>query len=176
MLYVRNIRLPLTAPVAQAQARALHTLGIRASQAARCEVARLSVDARRGHPVLVYTIAVTLKDEGAEPVILQDALGESVSLQEPHGGGFALRCEQNEGIDEVGEPGRRKGVQEIVQGAFFRRESEKQRRARESRKKEDIEADEQRRARMPDLFKEAAKKFFHRCALPSLSVFLYPFA
>ena len=83
MLYVRNIRLPLTAPVAQAQARALRTLGISASQAARCEVARLSVDARRGHPVLVYTIAVTLKDEGAEPALAGSAPCVAIAPRQP---------------------------------------------------------------------------------------------
>ena len=83
MLYVRNIRLPLTAPVAQAQARALRTLGIHASQAARCEVARLSVDARHGHPVLVYTIAVTLKDEGAEPALAGSAPCVAIAPRQP---------------------------------------------------------------------------------------------
>ncbi len=36
---------------------------------AHCGVAKLSVDARHGTPVLVYTIAVTLNDEGEEPAL-----------------------------------------------------------------------------------------------------------
>ena len=68
MLLVRNIRLPLTCPDpdAEAAAKALAILRVPTRRAAHCGVAKLSVDARRGTPVLVYTIAVTLKDEGEE--------------------------------------------------------------------------------------------------------------
>ena len=68
MLLVRNIRLPLTCPDpdAEAAAKALAILRVPARRAAHCGVAKLSVDARHGTPVLVYTIAVTLKDEGEE--------------------------------------------------------------------------------------------------------------
>ena len=55
MLLVRNIRLPLTLrdPDAEAVAKALRLLRLHRSQTSRCGVARLSVDARRGKPVLV---------------------------------------------------------------------------------------------------------------------------
>ena len=68
MLLVRNIRLPLTCPDpdAEAAAKALAILRVPARKAAHCGVAKLSVDARHGAPVLVYTMAITLKDEGEE--------------------------------------------------------------------------------------------------------------
>ena len=71
MLLVRNIRLPLTCPDpdAEAAAKALAILRVPARKAAHCGVAKLSVDARHGTPVLVYTIAVTLKDEGEESAL-----------------------------------------------------------------------------------------------------------
>ena len=71
MLLVRNIRLPLTCPDPDAEAatKALAILRVPARRAAHCGVAKLSVDARRGTPVLVYTIAVTLKDEGEESAL-----------------------------------------------------------------------------------------------------------
>ena len=71
MLLVRNIRLPLTLhdPDAEAAAKALRILHLRRSQISHCGVARLSVDARRGKPVLVYTIAVTLHDERQEAAL-----------------------------------------------------------------------------------------------------------
>ena len=71
MLLVRNIRLPLTCPDpdAEAAAKALASLRVPARRAAHCGVAKLSVDARHGTPVLVYTIAVTLKDEGEESAL-----------------------------------------------------------------------------------------------------------
>ena len=71
MLLVRNIRLPLTCPDpdAEAAAKALAILRVPARKAAHCGVARLSVDARHGTPVLVYTIAVTLNDEGEESAL-----------------------------------------------------------------------------------------------------------
>ena len=71
MLLVRNIRLPLTLrdPDAEAVAKALRLLRLHRSQTFHCGVARLSVDARRGKPVLVYTIAVSLPDERQEAVL-----------------------------------------------------------------------------------------------------------
>lgn len=66
MILVRNIRLPLSCGEQEAGARALKMLRLAPSRVAHCGVAKLSVDARRGAPVLVYTIAVTLKDEGEE--------------------------------------------------------------------------------------------------------------
>ena len=67
MILVRDIRLPLSAGEEQAQARALSLLGLPRHKVRHIGVARLSVDARHGRPKLVYTIAVTLKDEGEEP-------------------------------------------------------------------------------------------------------------
>ena len=64
MLLVRNIRLPLSCGEAEAIRKAQKILHLPANRAAGCGVAKLSVDARHGTPVLVYTIAVTLKDEG----------------------------------------------------------------------------------------------------------------
>ena len=71
MLLVRNIRLPLTLrdPDAEAVSKALRLLRLHRSQTSRCGVARLSVDARRGKPVLVYTIAVSLPDERQEAAL-----------------------------------------------------------------------------------------------------------
>ena len=56
-------------PDAEAAAKALAILRVPARRAAHCGVAKLSVDARHGTPVLVYTIAVTLKDEGEESAL-----------------------------------------------------------------------------------------------------------
>ena len=66
MILVRDIRLPLSAGEPQAFEKALHLARIPRTKAAHQGVARLSVDARHGQPKLVYTIAVTLKDEGEE--------------------------------------------------------------------------------------------------------------
>lgn len=69
MLLVRGIRVALTAalPEQTAIAKAKQILGLSAAEAASAGVAKLSVDARHGKPVLVYTIAISLKNEGAEP-------------------------------------------------------------------------------------------------------------
>ena len=67
MILVRDIRLPLSAGEEQARAQALHLLRLPQSKVRQMGVSRLSVDARHGRPKLVYTIAVTLKDEGEEP-------------------------------------------------------------------------------------------------------------
>ena len=71
MLLVRNIRLPLTCPDPDAEAgvQALRILHVPPVRVAHCGVAKLSVDARHGKPVLVYTIAVTLNDEGEESAL-----------------------------------------------------------------------------------------------------------
>ena len=68
MLLVRGVRLPLDTPRPEAEAaeRARKILKVRPGDVAGAGVARLSVDARRGRPSLVYTIGVRLKDEGAE--------------------------------------------------------------------------------------------------------------
>ena len=71
MLLVRNIRLPLSCPdpEAEAQRRARKLLGLPPSRTVEGGIARLSVDARRGTPVLVYTVAITLNDEGEESAL-----------------------------------------------------------------------------------------------------------
>lgn len=69
MLLVRDIRLPLSATEADACRRAMRLLHISESKVAECGVSKLSVDARHGTPVLVYTIAITLKDEGEESAL-----------------------------------------------------------------------------------------------------------
>ena len=66
MILVRDIRLPLSAGEPQAFEKALHLARIPRSKAAHLGVAKLSVDARHCQPRLVYTVAVTLKDEGEE--------------------------------------------------------------------------------------------------------------
>ena len=67
MILVRDIRLPLSQGEEQAKARALAILRLPEHKVRQMGVSRLSVDARHGRPKLVYTIAVTLKDEGEEP-------------------------------------------------------------------------------------------------------------
>ncbi len=69
MLLVRNIRLPLAARESDAFDKALSLARLSAQKIAHMGVAKLSVDARRGAPVLVYTIAITLKNEGEELAI-----------------------------------------------------------------------------------------------------------
>ncbi len=66
MLLVREIRLPLPAGEEEAKARALRLLGVGRGQVRDAAIAKLSVDARRGRPQLVYTVAVTLHSEEAE--------------------------------------------------------------------------------------------------------------
>lgn len=71
MLLVRNIRLPLTCsdPEAEAVQRARRILRLPAGNATGGGIAKLSVDARHGTPVLVYTVAITLNDEGEESAL-----------------------------------------------------------------------------------------------------------
>ena len=71
MLLVRNIRLPLSCPNPEAEAvrRARRTLGLPPGRKAGGGIARLSVDARHGTPSLVYTVAITLEDEGEESAL-----------------------------------------------------------------------------------------------------------
>ena len=66
MILVRDIRLPLSAGEEQAFEKALHLARIPRAKVDRFGVSKLSVDARHGQPKLVYTVAVTLKDEGEE--------------------------------------------------------------------------------------------------------------
>ena len=66
MILVRDIRLPLSAGEPQAFEKALRTARIPQGKVGHLGVARLSVDARHGQPKLVYTVAVTLKNEADE--------------------------------------------------------------------------------------------------------------
>lgn len=65
MLLVRNICLPLGQGEQAALEKAVKLLGVPRSAVAQAHVSRVSVDARKRPPVLVYTVAVTLKNEGA---------------------------------------------------------------------------------------------------------------
>ena len=67
MLLVRNIRLPLFCTERQAVQEALRILHLPAAAVRESGIAKISVDARHRKPVLVYTVAITLNDEGAEP-------------------------------------------------------------------------------------------------------------
>ena len=73
MLLVRNIRLPLAAGQEQAIDRALRLAGISRRAVRQAEISKISVDARRGAPSLVYTVAINLHDEGAEPAFAGSA-------------------------------------------------------------------------------------------------------
>ena len=66
MLLVRDIRLPLSAGEDEAVARALKIAGLRRADVAGAGIAKLSVDARRGKPSLVYTVALTPAEGGAQ--------------------------------------------------------------------------------------------------------------
>ena len=89
MLLVRDIRLPLSVPESQAYAQALRLARVPAYKVAGCGVAKLSVDARHGQPHLVYTIAITLNDEGEAPAFAGAspcvALKEKTVLQVKNG-------------------------------------------------------------------------------------------
>ena len=67
MLLVRNIRLPLSCTERQAVQEARRILHLPAAAVRESGIAKISVDARHRKPVLVYTVAITLNDEGAEP-------------------------------------------------------------------------------------------------------------
>ena len=67
MLLVRNIRLSLSCTERQAVQEALRILHLPAAAVRESGIAKISVDARHRKPVLVYTVAITLNDEGAEP-------------------------------------------------------------------------------------------------------------
>lgn len=64
-LLVRDIRLPLGQGEKAAAEKAVKILGVPRGEIAKTGLAKVSVDARKHPPVLVYTVAVTLKSEGA---------------------------------------------------------------------------------------------------------------
>lgn len=80
MLLVRNIRLPLSCTERQAVQEALRILHLPAAAVRESGIAKISVDARHRKPVLVYTVAITLNDEGAEP----DYAGAAPALLYPN--------------------------------------------------------------------------------------------
>ena len=81
MLLVKEIRLPLDCGQAQAVDQARRRLGLKHSQIARAEIYKISVDARHGKPVLVYTVAVELEQKGAE--LSFEGFAPSVSILNP---------------------------------------------------------------------------------------------
>ena len=89
MLLVRNIRLPLSCTERQAVQEALRILHLPAAAVRESGIAKISVDARHRKPVLVYTVAITLNDEGAEPACAGAApcvaVSKSVRLILPKG-------------------------------------------------------------------------------------------
>ena len=80
MILVRNIRLPLSAKESAAYEKALQQAHIPHSRVEQLGIAKLSVDARRGQPKLVYTVAITLKDPGQEAAFA--AAGANISRHE----------------------------------------------------------------------------------------------
>ena len=66
MILIHDIRLPLSAGEPQAYEKALRLACIPRGKVSHLGIARLSVDARHGQPKLVYTVAVTLKEEREE--------------------------------------------------------------------------------------------------------------
>lgn len=81
MIYVGQIRLPLSCGRDEAVHEALRRLRLAQGEVEHAEVSRLSVDARRGRPVLVYTVAVALTDRGAECSF--EHFAPSVSVSRP---------------------------------------------------------------------------------------------
>ncbi|MFQ9900632.1 MAG: hypothetical protein ACLRWF_02475 [Ruthenibacterium sp.] len=81
MLFVKQIRLPLSAPRDAALAPGAARAGGKAQRGAPGRGFESSVDARRGRPSLVYTMAVELWDEGAE--FSYEGFAPSVSLARP---------------------------------------------------------------------------------------------
>ena len=66
MILIHDIRLPLSAGEPQAYEKALRLARIPRGKVSHLGITRLSVDARHGQPKLVYTVAVTLKEEREE--------------------------------------------------------------------------------------------------------------
>ncbi len=81
MITVSQIRLPLSENADSAVSAALKILKLRQSEIENAGVAKISVDARRGTPTLVYTVAVNLKQKGAEPAYA--GFAPSVSFTPP---------------------------------------------------------------------------------------------
>lgn len=80
-LLVSNIRLPLGGDRAQAVKKALRLAGVKEKDLLSAGVHRLSVDARRGAPVLVYTIALVLPQRFA--AVYGERPGVQLLVQHP---------------------------------------------------------------------------------------------
>ena len=78
MILVRNIRLPLSAGEPQAFEKALREVRVPRGKVEHLGWAKLSVDARRGQPKLVYTVAVTLKQEAEEAAYAERSANASL--------------------------------------------------------------------------------------------------
>lgn len=83
MLLVNQIRLPLSSTEETAIREALRVLRLSRKDAAQVGVAKISVDARRGAPHLVYTVAVTLNNEDAQSAYADQAPRVSVCTPQP---------------------------------------------------------------------------------------------
>lgn len=80
MILVSSIRLPLSAEKKEAVSLALTRLHLKESRVESAEISKISVDARHGKVQLVYTVALSLKDKGAEAAYAGCA--PSVSVKE----------------------------------------------------------------------------------------------
>ena len=78
MILIHDIRLPLSAGEPQAYEKALRLARIPRGKVSHLGIARLSVDARHGQPKLVYTVAVTLKEEKEEAACAGDSRSVTV--------------------------------------------------------------------------------------------------
>lgn len=81
MILVRDIRLPLSAGEEEAVVAALKKTGLPRRAITAAGIAKLSVDARHGRPVLVYTVALETADRGAERSL--ERFAPSVSVMAP---------------------------------------------------------------------------------------------
>lgn len=81
MIFVNQIRLPLSADKAEAVQRAAAFCGLKMQQIRRADISRVSVDARRGSPSLVYTVALSLTHGEDEQRLA--ALAPRVQLAQP---------------------------------------------------------------------------------------------
>ncbi|NLS84199.1 MAG: hypothetical protein GXZ14_01095 [Ruminococcaceae bacterium] len=81
MITVSQIRLPISENSITAVNAALKILKLKQSEIESAGVAKISVDARRGTPTLVYTVSVNLKQKGAEPAYA--GFAPSVSFTPP---------------------------------------------------------------------------------------------
>ncbi len=82
MITVNEIRLPLGSDKKEAIRQAIKLLKISDSDVKFADISRISVDARRSVPSLVYTVAVTLNTEGAQQAFV--GFAPRVKVVTPH--------------------------------------------------------------------------------------------